>query len=72
MRTTEFATRLNSAIESLKVRRNVLATADMLSPAAVDSIAEIRRCATELEVLAIDLANTQRDAASSHRANLED
>ncbi|MDN7699468.1 hypothetical protein R0290_10085 [Burkholderia semiarida] len=71
MRTTEFATRLNSAIEHLKVRRNVLATADLLSQAAVDSVAEIRAVVTELEVLAIDLANTQREAARSHRSTLE-
>ncbi|WP_247394050.1 hypothetical protein [Ralstonia pseudosolanacearum] len=71
MRTTEFSTRLNDAIERLKVRRNVLATAELLSHAAVDSVAEIRAAATELEVLAIDLASTQREAAQSHRATLE-
>lgn len=71
MRTTEFSTRLNDAIERLKVRRNVLVTAELLSRAAVDSVTEIRSAVTELEVLAIDLANAQRDAAQSHRTTLE-
>ncbi|OIN76284.1 hypothetical protein BL248_08380 [Ralstonia solanacearum] len=66
MRTTEFANQLNVITERLKTRRNVMASADLLSHAAVDSVAEIRAAAVELEVLAIDLANAQRDEAAKH------
>lgn len=71
MRTTEYSNRIHAATEALKVQRNALATADILSPASVAAVAEIRRLASSLEVLAIDLASAQRAEADGHRADLE-
>lgn len=70
MRTTDYATRLNNMIERLKVRRDVLANANLLSHAAVSAIPEIRAAVAELEVLAIDLMNAQRQEGVRHRKGI--
>lgn len=71
MHITEHSTRLHDAIQRLKACRTLLVTDDLLSGATAGCVIDMRLCASELQMLAIDLANAQKAAAAGHRAALE-
>lgn len=60
-------------IDALQVQRGILRSAPTLpSPAIQHTANELRRIASELEILAVDLLTSQRAEANGHRATIQD
>ncbi|URF05269.1 hypothetical protein [Cupriavidus campinensis] len=68
----EYSAQVHRLIDALQVQRGILRSAPtLLSPAIQHAANELRRIASELEILAVDLLTSQRAEANGHRVTLE-
>ncbi|WP_146121676.1 hypothetical protein [Burkholderia multivorans] len=73
MHAKKFAQGVHDVIAKLTVQRSVLhGCPTLLSPAVSDAALALRRAATELKILAVDMLNGQRQEAGEHRDALGD